>query len=161
MVQRLVLPSATCGTSLRDPQKKRRMSKEAQPTMDGAPAPPPPPPKHKGGRPRLPQHLQTPALEAARERHTRRRAVNRTIDRDGVRDCRRRRRVTSPPLPFTPLTPKQKMDMLLDWHQSCPGSYAYDTPEEEHYVERDGPLDDPPTPQDPEIQMNCKCHYDE
>ncbi len=114
-----------------------------QTTMDGAAAPPPPPPPAKGGRPRLPQHLQTPALEKARERHERRRAHHRGSQSTAVRQHRRTRKATSPPLPFTPLTPKQKLALLLDWHKTSPFSQVHDLEDEEQYTERDGPPEDP------------------
>ncbi len=111
--------------------------------------------KNKGGRPRLPDHLQTRAHELARARHHRRAAVGHYQDNiKQRRSYHRRRAAAGPPLPFKPLTPQQKMSNLLDWHATCPGSQIFPPPdpgaeEEELYVERDGPPEDPPEPQAP------------
>ncbi len=102
------------------------MSSTTQPTIDGATAPPPPPPLKRGGRPRLPQHLQTLRHERAREAHDRRRHTNPHYGREVERKRTRLRRITSPPLPFKPLTPAHKMGLLLDWHTTTNLGSHYD-----------------------------------
>ncbi len=128
-----------------------------QPTMDGAPAPPTPPAPKKRGRPRLPPHLQTLAHELARARAARRRAHHNGYVVFNTRRHRRLRKSTSPSLSLHHFTTKHKMDNLLDWHATCHASHAYDTPDEEHYTERDGPPDDPPELKEPTMVT----HHDE
>ncbi len=150
----------TSGTKFQ--KSKKKMASEvrafpvfttAQPTLDGVR--PPTPPRNKGGRPRLPAHLQTKALEASRERASRRRAHHNDYIVDNTRRHRKRRKVTSPPLPFVSVTPQHKLSTLLDWHSTCHISYAYDmSPEhldkekqlepEDDYRYLDKPLQSPP-----------------
>ncbi len=111
-----------------------------QPTIDGATAPPPPPAPHKGGRPRLPLHLQTRAHELARERHQRRRLIHRGTQSEAVRRHRKTRKATSPPLPFTPLTPHQKLSLLLDWHSYHPDSQATNGDGTYHHEDCEAPM---------------------
>ncbi len=111
-----------------------------QPTIDGATAPPPPPPLRKGGRPRLPQHLQTLKHEKERQRHDRRRHTNPHYGRECQRTRTRLRRITSPPLPFTPLTPKQKLSLLLDWHSYHPDSQATNEDGTYHHEDCEAPM---------------------
>ncbi len=117
------------------------MSDLAQPTLDGKPAPPPPVFKSKGGRPRLPLHLQTLKHERAREAHDRRRWTNPHYGRECMRKRARLRRITSPPLPFIkvgdPPPPWLKMRNLLDWHSTCPGSQIFDREQESSDEEPD------------------------
>ncbi len=97
--------------------------KKTQLTIERARAPAPRP-RHKGGRPRLPQHLQTLQHERQRARHARHRAMPGT-GQESTKKHRRLRKSSSPPLPFAPVTPAQKMRRLLEWHATCPqGSQA-------------------------------------
>ncbi len=105
--------------------QERSMSGKAQPTIDGKSPPPLSPLKSKGGRPRLPPHLQTLQHERAREWHARRRAIGRAYDLDVDRRHRRLRKSTSPLLPFT------KIEVLLEWHHTCPGSQVFPPPSQE------------------------------
>ncbi len=146
------------------------MSSTTQPTMDGAPAPPPPPPPHKGGRPRLPLHLQTPQLERQRVRAAERATMHPGHQATERRRQRKTRRITSPPLPFSPLTASHKMAMLLEWHHTCAHSqYDWERDHDHRLLEREANPPDPKedhriltsAPEHRETYEKRKPHYDE
>ncbi len=115
------------------PRKKERMS---QPTIDGAPPPQEPPPPHEGGRPRLPEHLRTGKHERDRVRKAELARMHPGREATAHRIARKRRRVTSPPLPFKSRpTALQKLHTLLDFHECSPRSQVFNF--EEHHVEDD------------------------
>ncbi len=101
------------------------MADTTQTTMDGAAAPPPPPPPPRtGGRPRLDPLIRTEKHERNRVRQAEWRRNHPGYAAGEQRRHVRKRRTTSPPLPFAPLTPQQKMRNLLEWHATSHHSHA-------------------------------------
>ncbi len=98
----------------------------------------------KGGRPPKPMIEQTAHLERERERLRLFRQAHPGRNAETSRRSRAKYATAAgtQELITNILTSTQEMDRLLDWHATCPGSYAF-PPDEEYADDSVGPIDDP------------------